>query len=1016
MFMEMLKFDEIDDRHDNIKIHGKTCLWLLQRTEYLDWRDETKFSEHQGFLWIKGKAGTGKSTMMKYAYAHSRKELQDEIVISYFFNARGAVLERSMDGMFRSLLYQTFERLTNPESVFEILQLHGHKLRTLNLEILKEIFKLVVENLGQQHLTCFIDALDETNVEDVQEMIAFFEVLGQSAALANVKFHVCFSSRHYPEVSIKQCRKLVLEERYEHHANIEKYIKRELAIGHSKLAEEIRAEVQRRASGIFLWVLLVVDILNDAYRRGRIHSLRNRLSDLPDKLEDLFRMLILRDTRNTAELVLTLQWILFAKRPLKREELYFAIRGGDQSVAIPWNQDEITLQDMERFILDCSKGLVEVTRGAKTTVQLIHESVRTFLLQETGLPELERRLVGNIAGSSHDDLKRCCQNCLRVRLPEQLTRPLAKVEPHQIEEFRREMSNMYPFLQYAVSALLHHANIAQCHGIAQQSFVEELALGNWIALHNLFEKAKIRQHSFKTTKAYVFADQGATHLLEVEIEGNLNFNAETEGSFRTPIGVAVSRGNERDVEVLLRKGGDPMSKATRDTTALELATKKGYTDIVRTLLEHGAKPEPNSKLEGRLLQSAIKGGRIDILKALLDHGINVNARWEPAPIWRERGWVETALQVACATGRTDIVELLISRGAEINCEPDGYGSPLHAASCNGHLDVVQLLLDHHANCNAGGDCFSTPLHVASFTGDVRLVRLLIERGEEIDINAKNFHLGTPLCIASEAGDKNIVELLLSSGADANVLDGPFGTPLQAASYKGFVDIVELLLKHSADVNVVGGDYDTALRAASFRGHEKVVEMLLRNKADVNLRCSPPWSVMAGRDGLPPIGKWLRSRLWRLDDQSESSRYQEAFATALEEASSTGRDKAVEVLLRWAADTNARSNWHNTAQSVVLEGSENQPDLLSSYDADSRAIMLYEAALRGRHDAIERMLRQDIELNIQPESYEMALHVAIDQGHEKVIQLLLDHGVQERLKKDAEGSHREIIDLTGDDEF
>jgi hypothetical protein len=456
--------------------------------------------------------------MMKYVYGHSRKMLKDDIVISYFFNARGAELERSMEGLFRSLLNQTFERISDSESVFEVLQSCGHKLRTLNLEILKDIFKLVIENLGRQRLTCFIDALDETDDDDIKDMITFFKDLGQSAALADVQLHVCFSSRHYPQISIKPCRELVLEERDEHHANIEKYIKRELAIGQSKREEEIRAEIQRRASGIFLWVLLAVEILNDAYRRGRVHLLRDCLNDLPDKLEGLFRMLILRGTRNTAQLVLTLQWILYAKRPLSREELYFAIRGGDDvRVAIPWNQDEPTLEDMERFILDCSKGLVEVTRAARKTVQLIHESVRSFLLQETGLPALEPRLASNIAGLSHGDLKRCCQNCLQVRLPEQLTGPLAQIEPQQIEELRREMSNIYPFLQYTVSGLLHHANIAQSHGVAQQRFVEELALGNWIALYNLFEKAKIRQHSFKATKAYVFADQSATHLLELRL-------------------------------------------------------------------------------------------------------------------------------------------------------------------------------------------------------------------------------------------------------------------------------------------------------------------------------------------------------------------------------------------------------------------------------------------------------------------------------------------------------------------
>ena len=894
VFVEMLNFDEIDHRHDNIKIQGKACQWLLERREYLDWRDETKFSEHLGFLWIKGKAGTGKSTMMKYIYAHSRKELKDDIVISYFFNARGAELEKSMDGLFRSLLYQTFKTMSNPESVFETLQSQGHKLRTLNLEILKDIFKLVIENLGQQRLTCFINALDKTNNKDVQEMIAFFENLGQAAASANVQFHVCLSSRHYPHITVKQCRNLVLEDRDEHHANIEKYIKRELAIGQLEMAEDIRVEIQRRASGIFLWVLLVVDILNKTYRRGRVHLLRDCLDDLPDELENLFRMLILRDTRNTTQLVLTLQWILFAKRPLKREELYFAIRGGDDvRVAIPWNQNEMTLEDMERFILDCSKGLVEVTRGAQKTVQLIHESVRSFLLQETGLPELEPRLAANIAGFSHEDLKRCCQNCLLVHLPEELTVPIVGEVPSKVHKLRKEISDMFPFLQYAVLGLLHHANVAQSHGVAQKTFVQEFSLGEWIALHNVAEQAKIHHHSFYTTKAYVFADQSATELLDIEIEENPDFNAETGGSFITPIGVAAARGNERDVELLLWAGGDPLSKAKSGITALELATKNGYANIVRTLLKYGAKPESENG-QGDLLNLAAKDGRTDIIKVLLDHGVDVNARGN-----RFKRSGRTALQVASDLGTKDVVELLINRGADIDVEFDDEWSPLHAATHNRHFPIVQLLLDHHANCNIGRDQFGTPLHVASITGNEEIMRLLIHRGKGIDLDAKHHDLGTPLCIASVKGRENVVELLLSSGADANVVDGVFGTPLQAASYKGYVDIVELLLKHGANVNVVGGVYGTALRAASISGRVKVVEMLLSHKADVNYCPNTPRHMLGShRRSRPPAADWLHQH--HLGDIGFRGPEPEELAhgTALQEASFWGYKKVVEVLQHW----------------------------------------------------------------------------------------------------------------------
>ena len=82
-----------------IKIaYAKTCKWLLKNSEYLNWLNPNKFNEHHGLLWIKGKPGSGKSTLMKFALADARKEIKDKIVISFFFNTRGEDLEKVEQG------------------------------------------------------------------------------------------------------------------------------------------------------------------------------------------------------------------------------------------------------------------------------------------------------------------------------------------------------------------------------------------------------------------------------------------------------------------------------------------------------------------------------------------------------------------------------------------------------------------------------------------------------------------------------------------------------------------------------------------------------------------------------------------------------------------------------------------------------------------------------------------------------------------------------------------------------
>src|SRR5205814_1409874 len=185
-----------------------------------------------------------------------------------------------------------------------------------------------------------------------------------------------------------------------HNQDIANYLHSELKAGSSKQVEQVRTEILEKASGIFLWVVLVVQILNKEYDRGRIHALRKRLQEIPTKLNELFKDILTRDGQNMEDLLLCIQWILYAKRPLKREELYFAILSGEAPEALTaWNPEEITKQDMERFILSSSKGLAEVTKSTDQTVQFIHESVRDFLL-ENGLSDLWSEFGGNFPSLS----------------------------------------------------------------------------------------------------------------------------------------------------------------------------------------------------------------------------------------------------------------------------------------------------------------------------------------------------------------------------------------------------------------------------------------------------------------------------------------------------------------------------------------------------------------------------------------------------------------------------------------
>ena len=391
--LDSLRFDQIDARQMTIKTaHAKTCRWLLKCEHYLDWLDATKLDEHHGFLWIKGKAGTGKSTLMKYALVNARKTMKDYVLLSFFFNARGEEIDKSISGTYRSLLLQLLGRLPALQSVFDSLGLSTSNFSTdhqWSTERLKMLFEQAVQALGQSSVMCFIDALDECDQEEIREMVQFFQQVGESAMLAGIRFQTCFSSRHYPHVTIRKGLELVLEGEEGHKQDITNYIESELTIGKNKTAQQIRAELQEKASGIFMWVVLVVGILNKEFDDGQVHALRRKLKAIPGGLHELFRDILTRDSYNKDRLVLCIQWVLFAKQPLSPEQLYHALLLSiDPDAVSEWDPEETTKDDIKRFLLNSSKGLAEATVSKESKVQFIHESVRDFLLKENGLGKI----------------------------------------------------------------------------------------------------------------------------------------------------------------------------------------------------------------------------------------------------------------------------------------------------------------------------------------------------------------------------------------------------------------------------------------------------------------------------------------------------------------------------------------------------------------------------------------------------------------------------------------------------
>jgi len=259
-FLRALVFDAMGSRQATIGLtHTDTCTWIVEAPEYLRWREESCRPENHGVLWIKGNPGCGKSTLMKYALNIAQERDDGDIVASFFFNARGQPLEKSAEGMYRSLLRQVLSRLPHLYSDRTHI-----KQQTWSVEMLQTILQATVLALkSDEHLILYIDALDECVQDEARDVVGHFEELVDLAVSQGLRFSVCFSSRHYPHITMHKFEELKLDDRIEHLDDISKYVHSNVSRLNVPLSAKakIEADIERRSSGIFLWAVLVIKIL-----------------------------------------------------------------------------------------------------------------------------------------------------------------------------------------------------------------------------------------------------------------------------------------------------------------------------------------------------------------------------------------------------------------------------------------------------------------------------------------------------------------------------------------------------------------------------------------------------------------------------------------------------------------------------------------------------------------------------------------------------------------------------------
>ncbi|CAH1784600.1 unnamed protein product [Owenia fusiformis] len=192
-------------------------------------------------------------------------------------------------------------------------------------------------------------------------------------------------------------------------------------------------------------------------------------------------------------------------------------------------------------------------------------------------------------------------------------------------------------------------------------------------------------------------------------------------------------------------------------------------------------------MSGRL-KSAIKANQIEKVSKLLDRAGDLAGRqcdnyFEPSctdkclSFGRSEMEPENALHYATRLGRTQIVKMMLQRGASVNLRTHNGDSPLHIAATLGNNDIAAVLIIHGADLYAKDALGWTSIHRAAESGHMNMVQFLMDAGKPEDVDALSAELETPLHLACWWDRPQMAFELLQLGAKVNAQNKRGDTPL-----------------------------------------------------------------------------------------------------------------------------------------------------------------------------------------------------------------------------------------------
>jgi len=293
-----------------------TCEWIYEHKPFTLW-----LKQADGVFWIHGKPGSGKSTLMKLIctdkrtrqHSHTFGSSVHPISAEFFFNYRGTPIQKTLEGLMRSILRQTMRQLSKIRATIDLLDILLEELaenRDLRgdpwpISRLEEFLRSIMEQKRVKlQITFFFDALDEFD-GPTDYISRFVKYLACPPAGSLTSTKVCFSSRPWDDfvTNFSNGPSLAVEDFTKEDIRYFCTTKLSTALktNHLDVIVQLPDEIAFRASGVFLWASLILKELEVAFAGAEPPSLEDvlqLLNTVPTELLDYYAFIIQRIPRS----------------------------------------------------------------------------------------------------------------------------------------------------------------------------------------------------------------------------------------------------------------------------------------------------------------------------------------------------------------------------------------------------------------------------------------------------------------------------------------------------------------------------------------------------------------------------------------------------------------------------------------------------------------------------------------------------------------------------------------------